>query len=230
VAPLKDKSSRSVGNTLIRILSTAVLPEILQSENGKEFLGYCIKMIKEEFHTIKVVKGRVYHPASQGSVERGNATFKEALDKWLEEEDNKEGGTKGKSWSEIGIYVINAKINNRLSRSKDKKSRSNRKITNDSPGRAGIRVGVKEAKINQANFVNDLRAQKASGMIKSPLELDDICTISIPKTIKSAVKNLPVMTTELVHKREGVCYKVCSKHGHITGTFSRFEVACRRNL
>ncbi len=115
VAPLKDKSSRSVGNTLIRILSTAVLPEILQSENGKEFLEYCIKMIKEEFHTIKVVKGRVYHPASQGSVERGNATFKEALDKWLEEEDNKEGGTKGKSWSEIGLYVINAKINNRLS-------------------------------------------------------------------------------------------------------------------
>jgi hypothetical protein len=123
VAPLKDESSRSVGNALIRILSTAVLPEILQSDNGKEFLGYCIKMIKEEFSTIKVVKGRAYHPASQGSVERGNATFKEALDKWLEEEDSKEGVTKGKSWSEIGIYIINAKINNRPSRSKDKKVR-----------------------------------------------------------------------------------------------------------
>jgi hypothetical protein len=123
VAPLKDKSSWSVGNALLRILSTAVLPEILQSDNGKEFLGYCIKMIKEEFGTIKVVKGRAYHPASQGSVERGNATFKEALDKWLEEEDSKEGVTKGKSWSEIGIYIINAKINNRPSRSKDKKVR-----------------------------------------------------------------------------------------------------------
>jgi hypothetical protein len=73
VAALKDKSSKSVGNALIRILSTAVLPEILQSDNGKEFLGYCIQMLKEEFHTIKVVKGRAYHPGSQGSVERGNA-------------------------------------------------------------------------------------------------------------------------------------------------------------
>ncbi len=115
VAALKDRSSGSVGNALMRILSTAVLPEILQSDNGKEFVGYCIKMIKEEFHTIKVVKGRAYHPASQGSVERGNTTFKEALDKWLEEEDNKEEGTKRKSWSEVGIYVVNAKINNRPS-------------------------------------------------------------------------------------------------------------------
>jgi hypothetical protein len=70
VAALKDKSSVQVGNALMRILSMAVLPEILQSGNGKEFLGYCIKMIKEEFHTIIVFKGRAYHPASQGSVER----------------------------------------------------------------------------------------------------------------------------------------------------------------
>jgi hypothetical protein len=39
-----------------------------------------------------VVKGRAYHPASQGSIERGNATFKESLDKWLEEEDKEEAG------------------------------------------------------------------------------------------------------------------------------------------
>jgi hypothetical protein len=117
LAALKDKSSKSVGNALMRILSTAVLPEILQSDNGKEFLGYCINIIKEEFHTIKVVKGRAYHPASQGSVERGNATFKEALDKWLDEEDKKKEGMKKKSWSEVGIYVVNAKINNRPSRS-----------------------------------------------------------------------------------------------------------------
>jgi hypothetical protein len=38
---------------------------------------------------IKVIKDRAYHPASQGSVERGNTTFKEALDKWLEVEDDK---------------------------------------------------------------------------------------------------------------------------------------------
>jgi hypothetical protein len=81
VALFKDKSSRSVDNALMSIMSPAGLPEILQSDNSKEFLGYCIKMIMEEFQTIKVVKDRAYYPASQGSVEQGNATFKEALDK-----------------------------------------------------------------------------------------------------------------------------------------------------
>ena len=78
-------------------------------------------MIKEEFQTITVVKGRAYHPASQGSVEQGNVTFNEALDKWLEEEDNRKDESKKKSWSQVGVYMINAKINNHPSRSKDKK-------------------------------------------------------------------------------------------------------------
>ncbi len=69
-------------------------------------------MIKEEFHSIKVVKGRVYHPASQGRAERGNAMFKEASDKWLEEEVNKKDESKKKNWSQVGVYVINAKLNN----------------------------------------------------------------------------------------------------------------------
>jgi hypothetical protein len=53
--------------------------------------------------------------------------------------------------------------------------------------------------------VNDLRARKGKGKVKSPLESEDIWTISIPKTIKSVVKNLPVMVTDVVHKREGLC-------------------------
>jgi len=345
----------------MNILSTAVLPEILQSDNGKEFLGYCIQMIKEEFHTIKVVKGRAYHPASQGSVERGNATFKEALDKGLEEQDKVADVSKKKSWSQVGVYVVNAKINSRPSRSKDKKSpyeinygkksygapsylldnnllsiakseysvlvvlqimedvgkvnksvevemdllkkvieeaddvyefaetmsredkehydvdaelqkivekytnillvkgrkqeciegerkkldnitpapktpdskrstrSSDKKSTNDSPGRGRMREGVKEAKVKQANRVNDLRARKGQGKVKSPLESEDICTISIPKTIKSTVRNLPVLVTDVVHKREGIRYKVCSRHGNLTGTFSRSELAYRKN-
>jgi hypothetical protein len=97
------------------------------------------------------------------------------------------------------------------------------------PDRGRIREDMIEAKIKQANRVNDLHARKGSGMIKSPLKKDDICTISISTTIKSAVKNLPVMITDLVYKRDGVCYKMSSKHGHLTGTFSRSEVAYRKN-
>jgi hypothetical protein len=113
-------------------------------------------------------------------------------------------------------------ITKRSTRSSDKKS------TNDSPGRGRMREGVKEAKVKQANRVNDLRAGKGQRKVKSPLESEDICTISIPKTIKSTVRNLPVLVTDVVHKREGICYKVCNRHGNLTGTFSRSELAYRK--
>ncbi len=57
-----------------------------------------------------------------------------------------------------------------------------------------------------------------------PLEAEDICTISIPQTVKSLLKNLPVTITDMVHKRDGVCYKPCNRHGHLAGTFSRSEL------
>ncbi len=57
-------------------------------------------MIEEGFHMINVVKGRAYHLPSHGSVERRNTTFKEALDKGLEEEDKKIDEKKKKSWSQ----------------------------------------------------------------------------------------------------------------------------------
>jgi hypothetical protein len=59
------------------------------------------------------------------------------------------------------------------------------------------------------------------------MEEEDICAISKPQIMKSLVKNLPVMITAAVLKRDDIGYKVCSKHGHLTGTFSRSEVAYR---
>jgi hypothetical protein len=46
VACTKSKQAEEVGIKLCHILSTAVTPEILQSDNGNEFLGKCIEMIK----------------------------------------------------------------------------------------------------------------------------------------------------------------------------------------
>jgi hypothetical protein len=61
----------------------AVMPEILQSDNGTEFLGECIVLLKKYYNNIQIVKGRPYHRQSQGAVERGNSPFKEALFKWI---------------------------------------------------------------------------------------------------------------------------------------------------
>jgi hypothetical protein len=46
VACVKSKQAEEVGIKLCHILSTAVTPEILQSDNGNEFLGKCTEIIK----------------------------------------------------------------------------------------------------------------------------------------------------------------------------------------
>jgi hypothetical protein len=74
-----------VGRAMVKILSVAVVPEILQSDNGGEFLGEWISYIKKYFPTVKIVKGRARKLSTQGSVERGNGPFKIALDHWMQE-------------------------------------------------------------------------------------------------------------------------------------------------
>ena len=65
-------------------MSTVVVLEILQSDNGAAFLGTCIKLINKHFPKVHVVKGRSQHPQSQGGIECGNTSFKEALEKWMQ--------------------------------------------------------------------------------------------------------------------------------------------------
>ena len=103
VAPLKSKESSPIGKQLIIFFSTAMIPEILQSDNGSEFLGDCIGLIREYYPNIHIVKGRPRHPQSQGKIERSHATFKNALQKWMTRTNNK-------NWP-LGCYVVNAELN-----------------------------------------------------------------------------------------------------------------------
>ncbi len=108
---MPKKQAETVGKALVNILATAVMSEILHTDNGGEFTGKCIEKIKKHYPTIHIVKGRPRHPQSQGCVERGNSAFKEALEVW-----KSENPTKG--WAELGVYVVNGKINGRPSRQK----------------------------------------------------------------------------------------------------------------
>jgi hypothetical protein len=45
VAPLKTKKAAVVERAMIPIVPTSVVPEILQSDNGSEFLGKFIEYI-----------------------------------------------------------------------------------------------------------------------------------------------------------------------------------------
>jgi hypothetical protein len=103
VACLKRKMSLLVGRALAKIMST-VIPQLLQSDNGGEFLGKCLAYVKEYFKNTNIVEGRPRRPRTQDSVERGNAPFKKALHQWIIENPTE-------SWSQIVAYVVNKNIN-----------------------------------------------------------------------------------------------------------------------
>jgi hypothetical protein len=52
-ACLKKKRAETVGQEMERILSTAAIPEVLQSDNGDEFLGDFVRMIRKHFGTVQ---------------------------------------------------------------------------------------------------------------------------------------------------------------------------------
>jgi hypothetical protein len=56
------------------------MPEILYIDNVGEFTDKCISIVKEHWPAVHIVNVQARHPQSQGCVERGNATFKEALE------------------------------------------------------------------------------------------------------------------------------------------------------
>jgi hypothetical protein len=51
------------------------------------------------------VRGRPRHPQSQGCIERGNAPFKDALSRWMDENQTSD-------WT-LGAYIVNSRINQR---------------------------------------------------------------------------------------------------------------------
>ena len=89
--PLQKKTVNEVTVHLIEIFSTIGAPKILQSDNGKEFLG---KTLSDVLHgiwpTIKIINGRPRHPQSQGSVERANGDIENILRAMLIERRTKD--------------------------------------------------------------------------------------------------------------------------------------------
>jgi hypothetical protein len=103
--------SAEVTQALIEISSFLIIPKILQSDNGSEFLKECVKAIQEYFPITQLVKGRPRHPQSQGLMERGNGPFKDALQDWMRE-------NKTNCWHK-GAYVVNLQLNQRSHEARD---------------------------------------------------------------------------------------------------------------
>jgi hypothetical protein len=105
VVPLKNKSSKEVGQALLIILSAAVIPEVLKSDNGKEVSGYYLALIREYFKTIRIVKGRPYHPQSDTVLNMVMVHSSKYLQNWLIE-----GGDSRKSIPGVELEYVNTHL------------------------------------------------------------------------------------------------------------------------
>lgn len=83
--PLKSKCAVEVAAALIDIFSIFGVPQILQSDNGREFRNQIVTALKTMWPDLNLVHGRARHPQSQGSVERANADIKKMLATWMRE-------------------------------------------------------------------------------------------------------------------------------------------------
>lgn len=85
--PLKSKSAKEVAEELTKIFFIWGAPQLLQSDNGKEFVANVIDEVVAVWPYCKILHGRPRHPQSQGSVERANGDVKGMIKTWMD--DNK---------------------------------------------------------------------------------------------------------------------------------------------
>jgi hypothetical protein len=74
---LKAKTIDEAADELVKWLNDNGYISILACDNGGEFKGEVIEVCKKR--GIKIIRGRAYHPQSQGSIEVANRVFKKRL-------------------------------------------------------------------------------------------------------------------------------------------------------
>lgn len=74
---LANKTDDNVAAALQSIFSEHGWPNIIQCDNGPEFRGKVISLLRKK--NVKIVHGRAYHPQSQGKVERQNRIIRSKL-------------------------------------------------------------------------------------------------------------------------------------------------------
>ncbi len=91
--PLKRKTAAEVYKIVKFLFDIEGPPEILQSDNGKEFVNKLIKELSQHFG-FKMIQGKPYTPQHQGQVERLNKTVKAYLSRLLQNFSLKDQGEK----------------------------------------------------------------------------------------------------------------------------------------
>lgn len=88
---LCDKTAAGVAKCIAQWLGIVGIPHILQCDNGTEFKGVLLILLKK--YGIKIINGRPRHPQTQGLVEQANGVMKTKLRCWLADHE-------GQGWSD----------------------------------------------------------------------------------------------------------------------------------
>ncbi|XP_050056256.1 KRAB-A domain-containing protein 2-like [Aphis gossypii] len=100
--PLKSKTAEEVALTLLPIFLTFGAPNILHSDNGREFSNKIIIDLCSRWEGVKIVHGKPRHSQCQGSIERANQDFQNILRAMMHDK-------KTTKWSEALPFVQFAK-------------------------------------------------------------------------------------------------------------------------
>lgn len=107
--PLTSKRASEVAEELTKIFYHWGAPQMLQSDNGKEFVAKVIEEVVAIWPYCKILYGRPRHPESQGSVERANGDVKSMIRAWMLDKNSQ-------NWSracyEVQVYLSWKKLRN----------------------------------------------------------------------------------------------------------------------
>lgn len=95
---LESKRGVEIAQHMIDIFCIFGAPNILQSDNGREFTNRIIESLKELWPQLKIVHGKPRYSASQGSVERANRDIEEMIFTWMQDH-------RTKKWTE-GLSMV----------------------------------------------------------------------------------------------------------------------------
>lgn len=105
--PIQNKSADKIYAVLYVLFQKEGCPDILQSDNGSDFIAGIITKVCNDFG-VRIVHGRPHHPQSQGQIENQNKVIKRHLACYLHKMSQK---AQASSWPVLLSFVSDV-INN----------------------------------------------------------------------------------------------------------------------
>nr|XP_006012602.1 PREDICTED: uncharacterized protein LOC102366250 [Latimeria chalumnae] len=95
--PLRNMTSKIIANELVKVFSRVGIPKEILTNQGTPFMSRLMKELCDLLH-IKTLRTSVYHPQTDGLVERFNRTLKSMLKKVVSKD--------GKNWDTMLPYLM----------------------------------------------------------------------------------------------------------------------------